>query len=253
MDERDRTKPEEYRHELFPARELDRKPKTAAQLFPVKTSKEESRKLADARHPAWGVYNKATANSIINRHKVAIERAKAVALDQIWDVGQDHKLNRYEMMEMLVVLVGEGYSLPAICKDPSMPTLAEVRAWGKRHPDFTAALKDANETRGMIMGEQALNEVMDHDPSETGAAKLKFEALTKTAARLNNEFKEKAVIQVEDITEHWTEDQIKERLELLMKNCPDIKTLADKAFGNTPQDTVYAEQMLPTDAEIVNE
>jgi len=200
--------------------------KRASELFPVRLTEGERATTAKVMR---GVYEEERVKSILTRHKHAKSRAHHEAMDRIWDLGDGVKLNRYEVMEAIVILVGEGISLPDLCAQDNYPTLAETRSWFKRHPDFQHALKEAQVDRGHILGEQALLEVMNTtDVAETPLAKLKHEALSKAAARLNNDFKEKQQIQIEDVTDRMTEDQIIARIKALSTQFPELKTLSVK-------------------------
>ena len=116
------------------------------------------------------------------RKKMEAKRAKAEEV--LWTIdGKGH--DRYDMMNLLVHLVSEGYSLVEICEDNDFPSLMEVRSWMPNHPSFERDFLDAEKIRGEILGEQALRVAMDSTGHTVAADKLRYEALSKAAARLN--------------------------------------------------------------------
>lgn len=153
--------------------------------------------------------------------KLSNKRAKADEV--LWHIdGKGY--DRYEMMNLLVHLVSEGYSLAEICEDADFPSLKEVREWCPNHPAFERDLVEAEKVRAEVLDAAALMFAMS-DSRDVARDKLRYEALSKTAARLNPKFQDKQVVQTEDKTRDWTEDQIIERLRAMLDAHPELASI----------------------------
>ncbi len=172
---------------------------------------------------------------MMTRHLNSIRNAKKVADDFLWEI-DGKPYNRYKMMELLVLMVGEGIALADICEDERFPSLAEVRGWEKNHPQFVEDMQLADAVRGEKLIERALRVTTELDDKEDlGAndikkASLQHEALTKHAAYFNKKFTPKAVQQVEDITPRLNEEQAKQRLMAIIRDNPSIGEAVARAM-----------------------
>lgn len=152
-------------------------------------------------------------------------------IEGIGNPGKSFVLSRYEVMEYIIDMVSQGHSLPSIVQwhidECPFPTVAEIRTWCKMHPDFERELLEADRSRGEHLGELALDVVMEapdeEDPRKT---KLKHEALSKHAARLNQRYQDKQVQQVEDVTANMTREDLLNRLKSLASKHKEVETLA---------------------------
>lgn len=161
------------------------------------------------------------------RKKMSNKRAKADEV--LWHVdGKGY--DRYDMMALLVHLVSEGYSLVELCEDGDFPSLMEVRSWMPNHPSFERDLLEAEKIRGEILGEQALRIAIDPEDRNPQSNKLRYEALSKAAARLNARYQDKQIIQTEDKTNHMTEEQIAERLRAMMEASPELAEIISQVL-----------------------
>ncbi len=163
------------------------------------------------------------------KKKMANKRAKAEEI--LWRIGGE-EYDRYKMMNLLVHLVAEGYSLAEICGDSDFPSLKEVREWCPNHPGFERDMLEAEKVRGEILGEQALRVAMDSTGPTVAADKLRYEALSKAAARLNARYQDKQIVQTEDATGKMTEDQIAERLRAMMEASPELAEIIRPTLEN---------------------
>ena len=175
----------------------------------------------------FGVYSETQKNSILARHRNSKLRESSDANEKRYLI--DGKLvDRYDCMEYLAALVSEGSRLTDLCKTDGMPTLREVAHWRRWHAEFDREMKLCEACRGQINGEKA--EVLAEDATNDDNAaivKLKYEALSKTAARLNADFQEKKVIQTEDITNKKSYEQLIEETKVLLRQYPALKELSD--------------------------
>lgn len=155
-------------------------------------------------------------------NKMANKRASAEEI--LWHI-DDKGYDRYDMMALLIHLVSEGFGLVEICDDGDFPSLHEVRSWYGNHPSFQRDLEEAEKTRGEILGENALQLALASTNHTVAADKLKYEALSKAAARLNDKYQDKQVVKTEDATSRMTDEQIRERLRSIMEANPDLASV----------------------------
>jgi hypothetical protein len=207
--------------------------------FPVKLPEEM---LVASEKARFGAYDPLRSSIVLGRHRNMKLRENADAKEKRY-VLDGLKVDRFEVMQFIVAMVSEGMSCVELCKAEGMPTLLELKHWKRWHKDFDTELRLAEEVRGERYGEQATQVAMDAGGDENAAlVKLKHEALKTAAARLNSDFQEKKVIETKDTTENQTYDQLLERWRILVKQNPDIKTLAD-SIGITEAEVVSDDEV----------
>lgn len=162
-------------------------------------------------------------------NKIANKKAKSEEI--LWHI--DRKgYDRYDMMNLLVHLVSEGYSLVEVCEDGDFPGVHEVRSWYGNHPSFQRDLEEAEKTRGEILGEAALQVAMTTTNHTVASDKLRYEALSKAAARLNERYQDKQIVKTEDQTNRMTDEQIRERLQSIMDANPELAEIINPILSN---------------------
>ncbi len=186
-------------------------------IHPLVQNKDERKQSYRARFKEDPV----TRAMMFTKLKKKMNSKKARAEEILWHI--DGKgFDRYDMMNLLVHLVSEGYSLVELCQDGDFPSLMEVRSWMPNHPSFERDLLDAEKVRGEILGEEALRIAVDPEDRNPQSNKLRYEALSKAAARLNSRYQDKQIIQTEDKTNQLSEEQIMERLRAMMDASPEL-------------------------------
>jgi len=201
------------------------------EVYPFKQNKNERTQSYRARFKDDPVIRAMMQTKLKNK----VSHKKAKADEVLWKIdGEGY--DRYQMMNLLVHLVSEGYSLAEICEDCDFPTLKEVREWCPNHPGFERDLIEAEKVRGEILDTLALKVAMDSTNQTVAADKLRYEALSKTAARLNSKFQDKQVVQTEDKTAHMTEEQITERLRAMMEANPELSDIIGNTLEDKPND-----------------
>lgn len=203
-------------------------PRTKGELkktFPVTLPDEKKENLGKMK---MGVYSDVKIKEIVTRHKRAKFRESEAADEKIFTL-EGQPADRYDVMLYLVALVSEGMNLVDLCNQEGMPTLLEVKRWKKWHATFAKELEEANECRGDRLGEESLSIAAEAPNDYTNAALVKFKAetLAKSAARLNNEYQEKKLIETRDITDNQSYDQLLARYHALVKQFPELATLSD--------------------------
>lgn len=193
--------------------------------FPAKLTTSERKSSYRARLDAN--MDETVRKQIFSRYRNAIEKEKCAADEKVWHI-DGMLMNRYELMEYISIMVAEGLDKVKLTKQEGWPTLSQVEAWYKRHPDFRVAMDNAERLRGAILGESAVDEVMSAEPHTAGLAKIRAETLGKAAARMNSKYQDKQVIETTDISELMNRDQIEDKIRSLHERYPALKKLGMK-------------------------
>jgi hypothetical protein len=187
--------------------------------YPYKTSPKDKKKSYELRLTAQ--FGNDAAKHKLQAYNRQIKERKMEANKSEWVVEGRH-FNRYKMMDFIIARVAGGESLPDATKSEDMPSMQMVYSWFDNHPDFEKAYRRAEEIRGHRLGEDALQTALDTDRENVAADKLKFEALSKAAARTNNRFQDKVVNEIKDEYSSMTPDQIRTRIQRMIEGSPDL-------------------------------
>jgi len=198
----------------------------------------------------------------LNNYRSAFERMAANAADPIFRIGEDY-VNRYQFMDYLIWALGEGHSLESICKGKDgTPSLLEIDRWSTIHPDFGNSLKSAKRVQAIRLADKAIQVIdkavvavdsaSDKDEmliakGKLSAAKLQHDVYMKRAALDNEDFRDKQVIQTEDLSKKTETDLKRQALALLMQHQGLIEELAKNtlADGGTVEGEVLNETGTP--------
>ena len=152
-------------------------------------------------------------------------------------VVEGRSFNRYKLMDFIVARVANGESLPQVCESDAMPSMQQVYSWFSEHPAFEKEYNRAEEVRGHILGEEALQTARDTDRENVAADKLKFEALSKAAARSNTRYQDRTVAKIEDEFANLSADQIKDRIQRILQLSPELAGMIPRdAISEAPVD-----------------
>jgi hypothetical protein len=169
------------------------------------------------------------------KHRQKIDRLKAAVHEPLWEV-EGEKYNRLDMMELLVIMVGEGIPLVEICDDERFPDLSEVRSWEITHPAFKDDMAIAEAILAERYAHQALQEPLslpeDAKQAAINRAKLINEALLKHASFYSSKFVPKQLHQSQQL-DNLTEDQIKAQLRALFAANPELADVVKGEIGIT--------------------
>lgn len=169
-------------------------------------------------------FGDARAKGKLQAYNRRIKERKMEANKSEWKV-EGHCFNRYKMMDFIVSRVANGESLPKVCESEEMPSMLIVYGWFDEHPDFEKAYRRSEEVRGHLLGEEALQTALDTDRENVVADKLKFDALSKAAARSNQRFQDKVVTKIEDEFANLSETQIREKIARILSSNPELASL----------------------------
>jgi len=153
-------------------------------------------------------------------------------------VVDDERLNRYEMMELIITLTYEGLSLVEIIEEgneyESFPTAIEISRWQDSHPDFKAELVKAEKFRAEALAQEGLDYVREAgkkdpdtkrlDKNKISHAKIAHDALIQHAGNLNEKFQSKQRNINENVSANNEEEARKKLIEILNTH-PDIRDL----------------------------
>ena len=214
---------------------------TPRRVYPYKTAPKDKAKSYELRLAAQ--FGDSRAKNKLQAYNRRIKERKMEANKTEWVI-DGKSFNRYKMMEFLVSRIANGESLPAVCEPEEMPSMLEVYSWRDNHPEFAIALLRAEEVRGHILGDQALQIALDTDRENVGADKLKYEALSKAAARTNRMFQDKVVQEVKDEYANLTEEQIRDRIARMVAANPSLMASMPATLSEAPEGRPFGQETL---------
>jgi hypothetical protein len=127
--------------------------------------------------------------------------------------------NRYHMMQYIPWALSEGKTLREICKGVNgTPTMLEIARWLQWYPDFRREMESAEAIQAHVFVDQAQEIIMTsgYDKDVLNLAKAQASFLLKRAALQSEKFREKKVIQTENL-DLKNEADIKRKLKMLLK------------------------------------
>ena len=203
---------------------------TPIKTYPYKVNAKDLKKSYELRLAAQFGDSRAKGRLQAYNRRIKERKMEASKIDWVID---GKSFNRYKMMDFIVSRVANGEPLDEICAPEEMPSMLEVYSWQDNHPDFATALRRAEEVRGHRLGEEALRVAMGTDRENVAADKLKFEALSKAAARTNSRFQDKQVQEVRDEYGNMSADQIRERIKRMIEASPDLALALPEAMRSS--------------------
>ena len=196
------------------------KKQTAGRRFPYRVSKkdfEESHRIRTMLKK--GAY-KGAQTKLDAYNKRAKEKRMEVMNEEFTLRGK--RFTKPMLMDYICSNVSEGMALDEVCEEPGMPTMQAVYGWFDNFPSFQREYERAEEIRGHRLGEEALRIGKKTDRENVTADKLRVEVLSKAAARSNRRFQEKTVVETRDEYQSMTEEQIRARVEALLRANPEL-------------------------------
>ena len=120
------------------------------------------------------------------RAPVTMEALQRTETRDFWVIYKK-KRSRAEVMELMLNLVAEGFSIPAILQEPGMPQPRTYIAWLSDYKPFADLMEQAERMRALILSEQSL-EIMDNcsDPKMVFRDKTRAELRMKMAEVLHS-------------------------------------------------------------------
>jgi len=147
----------------------------------------------------------------VNSYKGQLDRIRRDAHADEWVInGQSH--SRQDVIYKVLEWVSEGNPLKMFAEQPGAPAVGTIYKWFKNHPDFEKDFRSAEEASGHILAETALLEVIHlEDSANVPVVKLRYDALTRRAAQMNQRFQDKQVFRQEEDVKTLSDDELKKR------------------------------------------
>jgi len=147
----------------------------------------------------------------VNSYKGQLDRIRRDAHADEWVInGQSH--SRQDVIYKVLEWVSEGNPLKMFAEQPGAPAVGTIYKWFKNHPDFEKDFRSAEEASGHILADRALSEVLHlTDKEEVPVVKLRYDALTRRAAQMNQRFQDKQVFRQEEDVKTLSDDELKKR------------------------------------------
>lgn len=140
------------------------------------------------------------------------------SLEETWNIN-GAKYNRPTIMKKIIDWVCDGNPLKMFCDQPGAPSMGTVYKWFRNYPEFEEDFRLSEEAGGHSLADRALMTAMYvTEPEEVPAAKLKYDAMSRRAAQMNQRFQDKQVFRAETDVKTLSESElIEKRASLLEK------------------------------------
>lgn len=157
----------------------------------------------------------------VNIYKGQLDRLRSDARADEWVIN-GIKHSRQDVMFKVLDWVSDGNSLKMFSEQPGAPAVATIYKWFKNHPEFEKDFRLAEEASGHILADRALTEVLHlADKEEVPVVKLRYDALTRRAAQMNQRFQDKQVFRQEEDIKSLSDDELRKRKEELFAKVKD--------------------------------
>jgi hypothetical protein len=139
-------------------------------------------------------------------------------------VVRNQALTRFQFMEYLCWCVTQGKVLSKICTGMNgTPSMIEIAKWRQWHPDFDHDMQVAEKIQANVFADEALEIARDVIPDKEAIAAARFthKALMERAALQDEKFRQKQVIQTENLNDK-NDVEIKRQLVMMLQNNPKV-------------------------------
>jgi hypothetical protein len=147
-----------------------------------------------------------------------VMRIKMDAREPIYCI-DSQPANRYQMMQYIPWAISEGKTLREICKGINgTPTMLEIARWLQWYPDFRREMETAEAIQAHTFVDWAQEIIMESsaDRDKLNLAKAQANFMLKRAALQSEKFREKKVIQTENL-DNKNEAEVKRKLKMLLR------------------------------------
>ena len=146
-----------------------------------------------------------------------MDKLRRDASTDSWTInGVEHA--RQDIMFKVLDWVSDGNPLKMFCDQAGAPSIGTIYKWFKNHPEFERDFRAAEEAGGHSLGDQALIEAIKlTEKDEVAIVKLKYDAMTRRAAQMNQKFQDKQVFRQEDDIKTISSEELMKRKEELMQ------------------------------------
>jgi hypothetical protein len=147
----------------------------------------------------------------VNAYKAQLDKMRRDANAEEWNINGS-VLSRSDVMFKVCDWVANGNQLKLFCDQAGAPSVGTIYKWFKNYLEFEKDFRSAEEASGHILAETALSEVIHlEDSADVPVVKLRYDALTRRAAQMNQRFQDKQVYKQEQDIQSVSDDELKRR------------------------------------------
>jgi hypothetical protein len=148
---------------------------------------------------------------LYKKYMSELENNKKQSLEETWNIN-GMNFNRPTVMKKIIDWISDGNPLKLLCDQPGAPSMGIVYRWFKNYPEFEQDYRAAEEAGGHSLADQALIAAMYITEAEdVPVVKLKYDAMTRRAAQMNQKFQDKQVFRAETDVKHLSEAELLEK------------------------------------------
>jgi hypothetical protein len=157
----------------------------------------------------------------LNKYQGQLDRLRADAAAEVWKInGVSH--SKQDIMFKVLAWISEGNTLKMFCEQPGAPAVGTIYRWFKNHTEFERDFRAAEEASAHILSDKALIEVLHlSEREDVPIVKLRYDALTRRAAQMNQRFQDKQVFRQEEDIKNISSDELKRKKEELLAKMKD--------------------------------
>ena len=154
--------------------------------------------------------------------------------------GKDYSRN--QVWELIIRRLCRGESPRVICDTPGYPSLRTVVAWRRNYAEFDEEYREAEQTRGIVLAEHALEEAFSaREAPDVPAAKLRTDTLKWMASKLNSKFADKQITEVQHEFKGKSKDELITQLAAALQANPKIMQMLPEAKKFIPEQIIDVE------------
>lgn len=206
--------------------------------YRFKLTKEQKSRLRKLQYASQFNRNKSMAQ--LNSYKGTLDRIRRDAAAEEWNMN-GQIMSRQDVMFKVIEWVSEGNSLKMFSDQPGAPAVGTIYRWFKNYPQFEKDFRSAEEASAHILADKALLEVIHlSDREEVPVVKLRYDALTRRAAQMNQRFQDKQVYRQEEDVKTVSDEELNRRREELMSKVKE--QLRSEGWSSPKEIDVQAEE-----------
>jgi len=150
-------------------------------------------------------------------YRGTLDKLRRDAASDSWTIN-GVEYSRQDIMFKVLDWVSDGNPLKMFCDQAGAPSIGSIYKWFKNHPEFEKDFRAAEEAGGHSLGDQALIEAIKlTEREDVPIVKLKYDAMTRRAAQMNQKFQDKQVFRQEDDIKTISHDELMRRREELLQ------------------------------------
>lgn len=188
----------------------------ASRCYPFKLTKQQLKTLRKFQNDYISARTQSNKTRF-SSYRGTLDKLRRDASTDSWTInGVEHA--RQDIMFKVLDWVSDGNPLKMFCDQAGAPSIGTIYKWFKNHPEFERDFRAAEEAGGHSLGDQALIEAIKlTEKDEVAIVKLKYDAMTRRAAQMNQKFQDKQVFRQEDDIKTISSEELMKRKEELIQ------------------------------------